>query len=184
VNLRQHLTERHLDLNLHRPFIDEELCVASFFLYNLSGQIVGIQKYKPLADKKPYNTENQSKYYTYRRQDTIGIWGLESIVFNTPIFITEGIFDASRLTHRKITAFALLCNNPPKDYWNWLSMLKQPIIAVCDSDAAGSKLRKFGSYVETVPDGKDLGESDEAYIDWLIQKYVPDFGVSTSQTFA
>lgn len=177
--LKNHLKNRHLNVELHQPFIDEESYVASFLLWNLSGQIVGIQKYKPLANKKPFNTENLSKYYTYRRPDTIGIWGIESIVFNTPIFITEGIFDAARLTNRNVTAFALLCNNPPKDYWNWLSVLNKPLIVVCDDDPAGKKLAKFGHFVETVKTGKDLGESDETYVSWLIQKYVTEAKVST-----
>ena len=35
----QHLKDRHLDLALHRPMVDEDGRVATFLLYNLSGQL-------------------------------------------------------------------------------------------------------------------------------------------------
>jgi len=33
------------------------------------------------------------------------------------------------------------------------------------------KLAKFGDYVEVVPDGKDLGESPDDYVKYLLNKY-------------
>jgi len=52
MNIKTHLKHRHLDLELHRPILDEELNIATFLLYNLSGQLVGYQQYNPLGDKK------------------------------------------------------------------------------------------------------------------------------------
>jgi DNA primase len=174
VKIKQHLQERHLNLELHRPILDEELNIATFLLYNLSGQLVGYQQYNPSGDKKIFNSKLEGKYYTYRNknQPTIAIWGLESYYLSSgPIFLTEGIFDACRMTNVGQSAFATLANNPPKDYRNWLMMLNRPIVVVYDNDAAGRKLAKFGDYVEVVPEGKDLGESSDDYVQYLINKY-------------
>lgn len=82
MNLRKHLRSRHFNLDLHRALLDEELGVASFLLYNLSGQLVGYQQYNPLGDKKVFNSKLGGKYYTYRNknQPTIAIWGIISLL--------------------------------------------------------------------------------------------------------
>lgn len=172
TNIRNHLKERHLNLDLHRPLLDKDLNIATFLFYNFSGQLVGYQQYNPNGDKRIFNSKIGGKYYTYRKQPTISIWGLESFyISDGPIFITEGIFDAARLTELNQTAFAVCSNNPPKDYKNWFKNLTRPVIAICDNDLAGLKLAKFGNSYEIVPDGKDLGEAPDDYVLYLIQKY-------------
>jgi hypothetical protein len=59
----------------------------------------------------------------------------------------------------------------PKDYKNWLKMLIRPIIVICDNDVAGEQLAEFGDYVEVIPEGKDLGESSDDYVQFLVNKY-------------
>lgn len=175
MSLKQHLIERHLNLELHHPILDEELNIATFLLYNLSGKIVGYQQYNPQGNKNIFNDKLSGKYYTYRNknQPTIAIWGLESYYISSgPIFLTEGIFDAARMTNVGQSALSTLANNPPKDYKNWFRMLNRPVVAVCDNDDAGRKLAKFGDYVEVVPEGKDLGESPDNYVQYLVNKYV------------
>lgn len=174
MNLKEHLRERHLNLELHRPFLDEELNIATFYCWNLSGQLVGYQQYNFQGDKKIFNDKLSGKYYTYRNKNyqTIVVWGVESLYLNSKvIYLTEGIFDACRMTNLGQSALATLANNPPKDYRNWLRMLNRPVVAVCDNDDAGRKLAKFGDYVEVVPDGKDLGESSDDYVQYLVSKY-------------
>lgn len=90
---------------------------------------------------------------------------------NGVVYLTEGIFDAARMTNLGQSALAAMANNPPRDYKNWLQLLNRPVVAVCDNDAAGRKLAKFGDYVEIVPEGKDLGESSDAYVQYLLNKY-------------
>ena len=93
------------------------------------------------------------------------------VTLNVPcVFITEGVFDAARLTKRGCCAFAMLTNNPSTSMRNFLMCLGKPIIAVCDNDPSGIKLRKAGHCFETVP-AKDLGDAPEEYIDFLIGKY-------------
>ena len=174
-SILSHLKSRHLNLELHRPILDEKNSIATFLLYNLSGQIVGYQQYNQNGDKKKYNSKETGRYYTYKSkyQNTVVLWGTESLYqSNGAIYLTEGIFDAARMTNRGQSALASLANNPPRDYRNYLKLLNRPIIAVCDNDAAGRKLAKYGDYVEYVPsEYKDLGESPESYVSQLIEKY-------------
>jgi DNA primase len=169
--MTQHLQSRHLDLNLHRPVVDEVNRVATFFLYNLSGQVVGYQQYRPDATKKPQNNPKEGKYFTYRRKDTLGVWGLESLSLDSKVvFLTEGVFDACRLTKLGATALAVLTNNPSPDLRNWLRMLNRKVVAVCDNDTAGKKLAKFGD--ESVfTEGSDLGDAPESYVKQLLMRY-------------
>jgi DNA primase len=86
------------------------------------------------------------------------------------VFLTEGIFDAARLTERGYSALAALTNNPTKDLRNWLSMLNRKVVAVCDNDAAGRRLAKFGD-VAVFTEDKDLGEADDAFVTRLLETY-------------
>jgi hypothetical protein len=165
-----------MDLDLHRPVVDEATGTVTLYLWNLSGQLVGYQQYNPYGDKKlcgsKVNAKANGKYFTYRKQPTVAVWGLESLYQSSGVvYITEGVWDACRLTELGETALATLGNDPPRDYGNWLEMLGRPVVAVCDNDAAGRKLRKYGNYVETVEGGKDLGESPDEYVRHLVSKY-------------
>ena len=167
----EHLKGRHVDLNLHRPWIDEDERVAVFYLYNLSGSIIGYQQYRPDADKMKDNHPKEGRYFTYRKQPTLAVWGVESLHL-TPhvVFLTEGVFDAARLTERGYSALAALTNNPTKDLRNWLSMLNRKVVAVCDNDAAGRRLAKFGD-VAVFTEDKDLGEADDEYVTRLLNEH-------------
>ena len=165
----EHLKSRHLDVELHRPMVDEVERVATFFLWNLSGEVVGYQQYRPEGDKKPNNNPKLGKYFTYRQKPTLGVWGVESLHL-TPhvVFLTEGLFDAARLTQRGYSALACLTNNPQKDLKNWLQLLNRKVVAVCDNDVAGRKLAKFGDTVVYCED-KDLGDSTDEFVTKVLQ---------------
>ena len=167
----EHLKGRHVDLNLHRPWIDEVERVAVFYLYNLSGSIIGYQQYRPDADKMKDNHPKEGRYFTYRKQPTLAVWGVESLHL-TPhvVFLTEGVFDAARLTERGYSALAVLTDDPTKDLRNWLSMLNRKVVAVCDNDKAGRRLAKFGD-VAVFTEDKDLGEADDEYVTRLLETY-------------
>ena len=167
----EHLKGRHVDLNLHHPVIDENERVATFYLYNLSGCIIGYQQYRPDADKMKNNHPKEARYFTYRKQPTLVVWGLESLHL-TPnvVFLTEGIFDAARLTVRGYSAIAALTNNPTKDLRNWLGMLNRKVVAVCDNDLAGRQLAKFGDFSVFTED-KDLGEANDEFVTNLLRVY-------------
>jgi len=169
--LTDHLRKRHLDVNLHRPVLDDVERVVTFFLYNLSGQLVGYQQYRPEGEKKPHNNPKFGKYFTYKKQPTLAVWGVESLHL-TPhvVFLTEGLFDAARLTERGYSALAALSNDPTPELGNWLWCLNRRVVAVCDNDKAGKKLAKFGDQVALTVD-KDLGDSPDEVVDDLLARF-------------
>ena len=148
MNLEQHLRDRHLDLSLHRPWMDHVEGVVTFPLWNLSGQLVGYQQYRPGASKDKSNDPRAGRYFTFRKQPTHTVWGVESLHL-TPglVAVTEGVFDAARLTSRGVSAVAVLSNDPVRDLKNWFSSLGRVVVAVCDNDVAGRRLAKFGDRV-------------------------------------
>ena len=167
----EHLKDRHLDVELHRPMVDEVDRVATFFLYNLSGQLVGYQMYRPEGSKKPNNNPKEGKYFTYRKQPTLAVWGVESLDLSPHVvFVCEGLFDAARLTERGFSALAVLSNNPTPDLKNWLSMLNRKVVAVCDNDDAGRKLAKFGD-VAVFCEDHDLGDSTDEFVNNLVLQF-------------
>ena len=182
-DMRTHLLSRHVDLELHRVWYDDTDRVAVFPLWNLSGQFVGYQAYRPEASKVQKNDE-KGKYYTYRGEKlfpkhckTVAVWGLESWYLSTTLFVTEGVFDAARLTELGVSAVALLSNDPSKSTRNWLYAVRQQrhVVAVCDPGGAGGKLAKVGHEahvmnVPGLPDG-DLGDAPDSYVQALLNEY-------------
>ena len=170
--LTQHLKTRHMDVELHHPVVDEVERVATFYLWNLSGQLVGYQQYRPEGVKKPQNNPKEGKYFTYRKMPTLAVWGVESLHL-TPhvLFLTEGVFDAARLTERGVSAVAALSNNPTADFRNWLGCLNRKVVAVCDNDEAGRRLAKFGD-VAVYTQEHDLGDSSDEYVTRLMEMFV------------
>ena len=172
MNLKQHLIDRGVDFNIHQPILTED--EAYFLLYNLSGQIVGYQKYNPTYPSRGTNNRQtrDRRYYNYVTSGQIGVFGLESYSLNTRVvFVVEGVFDACRLTRRGVCALAMLTNDPSSSMKNFLLGLGKTLVAICDNDKSGNKLRRAAHYSETVIGAKDLGDSPEEYVSFLIKKY-------------
>ena len=170
--LTTHLQSRFVNFDLHRPIIDDDAGVATFLLFNLSRQIVGTQQYRPHAPKTARNDPREGRYFTRSKSGTIAVFGIESLHLNPNIvFVTEGIFDAVRLTSIGIPAIAVLSNNPTPDLKNFLQCLGRKVIVVCDADSAGRALAKFGDVSETLGE-KDLGEAEQSTVDALVAKFV------------
>lgn len=168
--IEDHLRRRGIDPSKTYVVIDKENGIATFMLYNLSGQLVGYQRYNPKGDKKDHTNSLMAKYYTYvTKEDSktakIAVWGLESFSPDDSFFfMTEGIFDAVKLHNAGYPAIALLSNNP-KVLKSWLSALPQKKIVVADNDEAGSKLEKFGDLVIHVPtEYKDVGDMPQEMV--------------------
>ena len=64
-------------------------------------------------------------------------------------------------------------SNDPKHLRSWFRVLPQQLIAVCDGDAAGRRLAKYGrSGVIHMPDGADVGsvsqtEFNQMFAQWM-----------------
>lgn len=169
--MRQHLLDRWLDPDRYSGIWIEEGVSASFAMWNLSGQMVGYQKYQPNAPRLHDNSVN-SRYHSWFGSGLIGCWGIESLDWRSDVvFLVEGVFNASRLHWHGLPALALIANDP-KHLRNWLSLLNRRRIAVCDGDSDGAKLAKYGHSVIYMPENQDVnslsvGDFQIYFRDWL-----------------
>jgi hypothetical protein len=74
----EHVYSRYMNTDLHKVWVDENEGVATFPLWNLTGQLIGYQRYKSNADKAKKNNPREGRYFTRVREGKVGIWGLES----------------------------------------------------------------------------------------------------------
>lgn len=160
--LREHLKNRHLHTKLYAMVVDEESRIVTFFLFNLSNKVVGYHQYRPDADKTRNNDPKLSRYYTYVTKGELPVFGLETLTGNPneTVYLTEGVFDVCRLHNYGLPALAVLSNHP-KHLRNFLNLLPNPKVAVCDGDAAGRKLANLVKSAIFLPEGKDLGDLTE-----------------------
>jgi hypothetical protein len=173
MNVLEHLKSRHFDSVVHTVWVDDDEGVATYPLWNLTGQMVGYQQYRPSATKKRDNHPRDSRYFNWRKDKVVGAWGLESWKFSNTLFVTEGVFDACRLTSRGFSAVALLSNDIDSSTREWLYMVKSNrfVVAVCDNDVAGRKLAKCGHVAHVMEDGKDMGEASDEYVTNFLKEY-------------
>jgi hypothetical protein len=170
LDIREHLLQRHCDLELHNPFIGEDC--ATFLLWSLTGKIVGYQRYRPSGDKMRKNNPKEGRYYTYRSQDKpdVAVFGIETLHNSGPIFVTEGIFDATRISKYRRPVIATLSNDPDSSTKNFLRMLNRPLVAILDSGKSGEPLRKIGDYSVKMESG-DLGDAPEEIILQILKDF-------------
>ncbi len=170
-DIHAHLNSRYMNTSNHVVWINVEEQMAVFPLWNLSGQMVGYQNYRPLNPKEPNNDPKSGRYYTHRNKDMVSVWGLETWNFSRTLFVCEGIFDACRLTNHGASAIALLSNNPTDATKRWLWTVRQfrPVFSVCDSGPSGRKLASLSHKSHTMV-LSDLGDSSEYFVLQLIKK--------------
>lgn len=181
MDLKQHLKDRHFDTSLHAAWIDQEKGVVTFPLWNLSGSLRGFQQYRPSGNKEKFNNTEEGRYYTYRtkmnperrKSCEIGVWGLETFYWSKPIFVFEGIFDASRLSERGYSVLAVCANDPDRTTIEWLYLIRaqRPVIVVCDGDKAGHRLAKNGTHYHVMPGGMDMGDVSDEYVTEFLENY-------------
>lgn len=179
----KHLISRDLDVYKSNVIIDEENCLAYFLLYNLSGQLIGYQRYNPNGSKTNHSnnlSNGEMKYYTWVTKidkiPMIAVYGLETYKIKIPyLFLTEGVFDCIKIHNLNLPAIAVIGNNP-KPLYSWLKTLPQIKLSILDNDNAGNFLKRFSEYSFKVPiEFKDLGEMPmdkvNIFINTIINKY-------------
>jgi DNA primase len=172
----ENLQSRHMDIPRPGLILDETNNIATFWLYNLSGELVGYQRYNPNADKQKKN-DPKGRYYNYivpeGQKKKIAMWGMESLSLNSRIlFVTEGIFDANRVHLAGFPCVAILTNNNPS-FKAWFKATGRRVIAILDNDKAGEKVGGLVHESYVVPEPyKDLDEMPqsevEAFLLWNI----------------
>jgi hypothetical protein len=176
-----HLKNRNCDLSLYPDtYISEIENVITYPLWNLSGQMVGYQQYRPNAPKNDKSLRpSQLRYYTWLskhdgKNAAITAWGVQLLNQNNRyLFLVEGIFDAVKLHNMGLNALALLACNP-KPLKSWLWSLGYNIIPVCEGDKAGRKLAKLSNcgLIKYLPDGLDLGDMPQYEVETIFSKYL------------
>ena len=172
--LYQHLVYRNLNFNLHHVWLDEAKQVATFPLYNLAGTLLGYQQYRPDGSKAVNNDPREGKYFTRKPTNPEpSYWGVESWNLSNTLFLVEGLFDAARLTSLGYSALAVFTNNPGSNFMGFVSLVQKmrPVVVVCDNDAAGIKLAKYGHTYTTLSSGKDVSEADELEVLEIVKYY-------------
>jgi len=170
--LLQHLKNRHVDLDLHKVYIDEKEYIATFPLINFMGKMVGYHQYRPDKDKIPRNNPKEGRYFTYIPKGELAPWGIESWDLSNVLFLTEGVFDAARFTDRGYSAIATFSYNP-KNMKDLLLFYRstRPVISICDSGTDGIKLAKYGHEYHVMPNEFDIGDAPDEYVEKVLSKY-------------
>lgn len=180
LDIENHLKERGIDFNKTNVVVNKTNNVAYFFLYNLSGQLVGYQYYNPTGlkairsnfkDQDPLNL-NLLKYKSYVSNNEIAVYGLETYDLKSKyLFIVEGIFDSIKIHNAGYPAIATLSNDVTKSTRNWIKTLPQEIIVIYDNDEAGKRLIKLGHRAFTSPKPyKDIGEMPQTEVNEFLNK--------------
>lgn len=176
-----HLESRHLQLwRYHHVSVDDKNEVVTFRLWNLSGQLVGFQQYRPWGSKSLNNDRHEGKYFTCISFGQTGVWGVETLHYQPGIiFVCEGVFDACRIHNLDLPAIAVFGNNP-LHLIPWLKALGRRVVAVPDDDAAGKSLANIADevldvspYLPSIKKGsRDLGRLKDEQVERLLAPYV------------
>lgn len=161
--------QRRFDLNRHRAWVGEGS--ATFPLLNLSGQMVGYQKYTPNAQKHCSNP-TLARYFTRSRKDVVLLWGLESFYCADTLFVCEGVFDAAAVTYWGGSAVATLSSECNKSTLQWLSLISsvRHTVLVLDKDEKGARLSKY-CWDVYVPDTNYLGDASDKEVLAIMQRF-------------
>jgi hypothetical protein len=128
-------------------WIDEENEVVTFPLWNLSGQLVGYQRYRWDKPKANGNNPLEQRYFTRLERGVIGVYGLQSLPkgYLGPIHVVEGIWEAIVGNSHGLACVAILGVNKAgvgKPILGWINSLPNDIIPLCQPDKAGQCLSK------------------------------------------
>lgn len=172
MTVKAHLLKRRCDPLNYSVWLDEAERCAYFPLWNLTGQMVGYQKYSPWAPKNEKNNlpPGERKYYTYLGKEgdeypkngkhKVGFFGLDKLkASDKTVVVVEGVFDAIRLINEGVPTLALLSNDP-KRFRPFFRALNKRVVAVCDNDTAGRKLAKIGTFSLTCSE-KDVDDMSD-----------------------
>jgi hypothetical protein len=176
MTVHEHLLSRGCEPSKYHMFVSEEDRTATFLLWNVSGQLVGYQQYRPDAPKTGKGNRQDLRYWTFIGPEgnfkKTAVFGLETLSWSDKhFFICEGIFDAIKVHNAGFPCLALLCNDPAP-LWNFLIATGKKIIAIVDNDNAGQKMKKFASDVLQVPPiYKDIGDMKQEDANILLRNF-------------
>ena len=120
-----------------RTHFELDTGIVTFPLWNLSGQLKGIQMYNWKGSKEVHNSR-EGRYHTVAKSGPC-FYGAEFLNSEVPVtFISEGVFDSLSLL--KFGNSVAILSNDPKPLAQQLRLLPGIKVAVCDADKAGKEL--------------------------------------------
>ena len=161
------LRELNVDLYSSVTITDERI---TFPLWNLSGQMIGYQSYRPTGPKGHSKDvlPQDMRYFTYiskiENTSKIAVFGVEQLSrtcsYSNVCFLVEGIFDAVPFHNLNLNCLGLLGvgDRPNKELLNHLRSLGYLLVAVCEDDKAGKNLRKYSDKSLYLENGQDPGD--------------------------
>lgn len=149
-------------INIINPAIDDNEGVATFYLWNLSGQLVGYQQYRPGADKTKSNCPRDARYYTHRRgsKERVAIGGLETYHWAPYVCAVEGIFDAVPLWVRGIPC-VFMCGIPDEQTQHFMRVQPKPVLSFLDPGVSASMKKCFTKFSDAFVQPEELGISSD-----------------------
>ena len=173
--LFEHLRSRYYDVTKFPLLgIDQQQCCVTFPIWNLSGQLIGYQVYRPNSTKTQKNDPREGRYFTRIKEQKVGVWGLESWMDSPSLFVCEGVFDACKLNFvANVSAIAVMTATISPQLTNWLWNVRKwrKVVVFGDGDAAGRKLLKHGHLGHQLPDNVDIGDMPEQDVKDLVEQY-------------
>lgn len=144
MDMIAHLKSRKYDVDkyLHHH-IDFEGETASFYLFDEWERIVGFQTYRPNVKEKKVNNAQDGRYFIHNLKGEMGVWGLETMTFKGPLFVTESIFKAAAIHMAGYDAITHLSAGVPKRFLEFVDTLYSKAIFIGDNDEAGLKFSKY-----------------------------------------
>jgi hypothetical protein len=174
MTLREHLISRGMEPDRYHVTLDEDLYIATFLLFNSSGQFTGYQRYNPRSTDKKANDPKTGRYCTYTPRGVDAIFGLETLQPSEgrrPLFVVEGIFKQATLCRLGYDSIAVLTCDPKRmrPLFKILRSRRQ-LLGIGDSDAAGAKLvRRVGAGRCSPKDIDEMVDEEVyAFVDELI----------------
>jgi len=169
-----HIEERmrgvYHQVSLRTP-MDLDAGLATFYLWNLSGQLKGILIYNWKGNKLGNNVSG-GRYQVINPSGPV-LFGLEWFNENLPYtFVCEGVFDAlSLMPYGNAVA---VFSNEAGVVKQQLDLLPGKTVAVCDGDKAGSLLSKWTDYTIHCPKGEDPNSMKKSDLKALLGDFVTE----------
>lgn len=174
MGIGHHLwAERHCEhFRYSSVVVSREEKIATFLIYEMTGKLIGYQRYNPYGVKDKRN-DGEGKYYTYT--NGFGVWGLESLELGRPLVFVEGVFDACILHKLGYSAIAILTHTPPRWFVEFVLKVliyRHPtMVHLKDGDGYG-KMRGI-EHVLQCPTGEDPNSMGYA----MLSEFMKDHGI-------
>lgn len=143
MDLTKHLYSRKYEVDRYsHHFLDFENEIATFYLFDEMGRWTGYQKYNPNCFDKKVNNSPDGRYFKHNQLGELCVWGVETLTFQGPLFITESIFKSAAIHMAGFDSITQLTSGCSERFLRYVDSLGGGIF-VGDMDQAGLKFSKY-----------------------------------------